>query len=623
MLATDLFSETLQTTNAEETYTGNWAQRMLFPTKDHAKWLPERELGLARFDIDFVDKDLNYEQQKAVWSIINEIHGDLPFLVSGPPGTGKTKTVIEAILQLVTKGSGEHVRILAVAPSASAADTIALRLRHHLAPGELFRLNDISRTFAEVPTDLLLYCSAEPTYFSLPPFEKLMNAKVVVTDCMSSFELIKARCTNKDIYPLQELYTKAFNLNSGSQSAVKSWHWTHLFIDEAAQAREPETLIPLFIVAPSDIPELLPAPKLILAGDANQLGPLITSPIARSNGLDISLFERLLLRPIYSQHPLSRQNAYKKIIPKGEGWYRPAFVNLVRNYRSHEGILMMPSGMFYNSTLIPEAKDTISLLGWKDLPNSRIPVLFHPCYGEELWIQDTSGWYNREEIKITCNYVASLLGAKNYNSNPVNGETLQRVVQQREIAVIVPFREHVVRLRLALRKRGFADVGVGTVENYQGGERRITILNVVRSTPRFLEWDIPQGRGLVCQKRRFNVAITRAKELLIIIGNPKVLEKDIYWRAYLSFVKRNGLCRTEFEFDDDRSGRWISSLERAMKIRDEVFSGNGEGRGVLGGGWNADVFGEEWMWNVGAVLEKLVLEEEEEDEEQWDEDYRT
>jgi superfamily I DNA and/or RNA helicase len=254
-------------------------------------------------------------------------------------------------------------------------------------------------------------------------------------------------------------------------------------------------------------------PKLVLAGDSNQLGPVIVSEIARNNGINVSLFDRLLRRPVYSQHPLSRQNVYKRI--EGEGWYRPAFVNLIRNYRSHPGILMMPSAMFYNSTLLPEARNTSTLTTWTTLPNHRIPVLFHPSTGDEIWIQDTAGWYNPSEIAITISLVTNLLVKEN---------TPGTRVYPSEIAVIAPFREHVLRLRTALRAMNFGAVNVGTVENYQGGEMRVTILNCVRSKKRFLDLDKKKGRGITGEKRRFNVAITRAKELLIIIGNPAILQ---------------------------------------------------------------------------------------------------
>jgi len=488
-----------------------------------------------------------------------------------------------------------------------------MRLSKHLKPGDLFRLNDITRTFTEVPDALLPYTHSAETYFSLPPWEKLMLAKVVVTDCMGSFELIKARCTNRDIAGIQGFYRPVFAQEEG----VRPWHWTHLFIDEAAQAREPEALIPLLVVAPGTASSDIPMPKFILAGDSNQLGPGIVSPVSRQYGLHVSLFERLLNRSIYADHPSARKNIWKRVEGK---WYRPSFVNLIRNYRSHKGILMMPSAMFYNSTLLHEARNTTSLTQWTYLPNPEIPVLFHPCGGEETWISDTAGWYNPHEIKITIMLIQHLLNTENTPGTEVKAQ---------EIAVITPFREHVVRARKAMRVKtvGLGAVNVGTVENYQGGERRITILNCVRSTARFLEWDKKKGRGIVNQKQRFNVAITRAKELLIIVGNPAILQvslpqkliltdmkMDPYWRGYLSFIQRNNLSKEAFEFEEDKSTQWMSSLEKGMRIRDEVLnSAKGLGSGV--GSWETDVYGEEGMWNIGSMLEEFILAEDEWDDE--------
>lgn len=400
------------------------------------------------------------------------------------------------------------MHILACAPSHSAADTIALRLIRHLKPGEMYRINDITRSPAgsEVPPNLKMYTYITDTYFSFPPWEKLMAAKVVVCDCMGAFELLKARCTNRDIASVQEFYGKAFS------EPLTSWHWTHLFIDEAAQAREPETLVPLMVVAPGGN-QGIPLPKVVYAGDSNQLGPMILSATARENGLAVSLFERLLARQIYSEHPLARMNIYRRTTE--DTWYRPAFVNLIRNYRSHPGILMMPSAMFYNSTLLAEAPSTSTLTKWTNLPNSQVPVLYYPSHGDEYWIQDTAGWYNPSEISITTNLINHLIDKEN---------TPDTVVYPSEIAVIAPFREHVIRTRNTLRTQNLGAVDVGTVENYQGGERRITILNCVRATERFLEWDRKKGRGVIGERRRFNVAVTRAKELLIIVGNPKILQ---------------------------------------------------------------------------------------------------
>lgn len=88
-----------------------------------------------------------------------------------------------------------------------------------------------------------------------------------------------------------------------------------------------------------------------------------------------------------------------------------------------------------------------------------------------------------------------------------------------------------------------------------------------------------------------------------------LIQADPYWRGYLSFIKRNGLSKEDFAFEDDRSERWMSSLERGMKIRDEVMGLTGRGLGDGSGGWETDLYGEEGMWSIGAALEELILEE--------------
>lgn len=89
---------------------------------------------------------------------------------------------------------------------------------------------------------------------------------------------------------------------------------------------------------------------------------------------------------------------------------------------------------------------------------------------------------------------------------------------------------------------------------------------------------------------------------------------DPYWRGYLSFIKRNNLSKEPFTFDEDKSSQWMSSLEKGMRIRDEVLnSAKALGDGV--GGWDSDIYGEEGMRNIGRYLEDLVLEKDD-----WDGD---
>lgn len=180
--------------------TSHWLQSMLFPTvRDYAvQW----KLHPGTFQ-QFFDEDINWEQKKAVQSIWSRNYGNVPFLISGPPGTGKTKTVIETALQLIKKTAG-YSHILLCAPSDSAADTLAQRLRKHLTTSEMLRLNRPCRTFAEVPGDLLPYCCIADDKYALPAVPTMMQYKVVVTTCRDASLLSRARLTNVDLHTLEQ-----------------------------------------------------------------------------------------------------------------------------------------------------------------------------------------------------------------------------------------------------------------------------------------------------------------------------------------------------------------------------------------------------------------------------------
>jgi helicase MOV-10 len=181
------------------------------------------------------------------------------------PGTGKTITVIECIKQLLAKDP--QARVLACAPSNSAADLIAFRLRGHLKTDELFRFYAPSRYRDQVLDDLRPYIFTQANgHFSIPPMDRLENFKVIVSTCGSS------------------------SVFSGVGMA--RGHFTHIFIDEAGQATEPEAFVSIKTLADSKT-------NVILSGDPKQLGPVIQSGIARVLGLEKSYLERLMDRDVY------------------------------------------------------------------------------------------------------------------------------------------------------------------------------------------------------------------------------------------------------------------------------------------------------------------------------------
>ncbi|EEH03233.1 conserved hypothetical protein [Histoplasma capsulatum G186AR] len=587
----------------------NWLRHMLFP--EPSDGVLQTMLPKGAFEHNWADKDLNYQQMKAVDSIITRNYGTIPFLISGVPGSGKTKTVVECTLQLLHQNDKIKPHILLCAPSNPAADTLAMRLAKHLQPHEMFRLNGWSRTFAEVPDQLLPYTHSENDLFSMPEFKTMMSYKVVVTTCMDAHILVRARLSNQDLMKL------GFEMFSSISPGIKPnprdmLHWTALIVDEAAQATEPMVCIPLSVVAtPLCVKENVDSsntksslPLFIMAGDEHQLGPRVSNT---NTAFSVSLFERLFSLPIYADHPLSRRNAgpYKKLTQEMLPIPRPAFTNLTRNYRSHTSILAMPSVLFYSDTLIPSATPAHpdgpvpSWPVWK-APH-RWPILFtcntSPDDVEEILHSPAgSGLFNQGEALKALHFVQSLLDHSNSLSYPSNAATLtltttpMRPITQQEIAVITPFLTQVTHLRRLFRDHNLHSVNIGPVEAFQGLESRFLIICTTRTRAemRFIQQDQSFGLGLVGERRRFNMAMTRAKEGLIVIGNPDVLvgvSKDESWRAFLSFCARNGCWDVDESSEDAGMKMWAWADRLAGHRRPGRGNVNGYGnRGGSGSG---------------------------------------
>ncbi|KAJ3568151.1 hypothetical protein NP233_g5899 [Leucocoprinus birnbaumii] len=430
----------------------------------------------------------------------------------------------------------------------------------------MLRLNDQGRTFNQVPSKLLQYCyidaSAE-NKFSIPPFKELMKYRVVACSCIDANILADAQCTNRALMRLEnEVIT---SIHPHSTAAEAKPHWTHLLIDEAAQGSEPELCIPISIVATETTTPITPdtgpkvplsQPQLVLCGDRFQLGPIVSSPEARKAELDTSLLQRLFERPLYSDEQSTTP------------YYRPC-THLCKNYRSHPAILMPPSALFYNDSLVPFAKN--GRVVWERLRSKR------KCRSgekegngavvvekEDRWMECSVGKCRKgdvgggkgtiSEIQIVMTIVKELMDEANSCEPPLKA---------RNIGIISPFRAQVWKLREMLREENLRDVDVGTVEDWQGRENRVIIVSCVRSSQRFLEEDFQKGLGLFREPKRMNVAITRAKELLVIIGNPHLLKQDAYWKPFLQFALRNNLYEGP-NLDLEVDGNYISKLEAAL-----------------------------------------------------------
>uniref|UniRef100_A0A8I3N3E0 RNA helicase n=1 Tax=Canis lupus familiaris TaxID=9615 RepID=A0A8I3N3E0_CANLF len=415
--------------------TGRWPLwPMLFPVASRGVPLLPSDVKLKLYDRSL---ESNPEQLQAMKYIIMGTTRPAPYIIFGPPGTGKTVTLVEAIKQVVKHLPKAH--ILACAPSNSGADLLCQRLRVHL-PSSIYRLLAPSRDIRMVPEDIKPCCNwdAKKGDYVFPAKKKLQEYRVLITTLITASRLVSAQ------FPID--------------------HFTHIFIDEAGHSMEPESLVA--IAGLMEVKETdNPGGQLVLAGDPRQLGPVLRSPLTQKHGLGYSLLERLL--------------TYNALYKKGSNGYNPQFITkLLRNYRSHPTILDIPNQLYYEGELqaCADVVDRERFCHWEGLP--------------------------RQVEKI---------------------------------------RHCITKLDKELRGLDdIKDLKVGSVEEFQGQERSVILISTVRSSQSFVQLDLDFNLGFLKNPKRFNVAVTRAKALLIVVGNPLLLGHDPDWKVFLEFCKENG-----------------------------------------------------------------------------------
>ncbi|KAI0694508.1 RNA helicase [Cytidiella melzeri] len=455
-----------------------YPDRLLFPRPSLTVWHQSPSTADIAPAIHNQYISQNPPQLQAVASIASLPPGSLPFCIFGPPGTGKTVTTVEAIRQLLDRNPNAH--ILACAPSNSAADLIASRLAM-LKPSELFRFYAPSRFKNSVPDDLAKYSLTNADgHFTVPPMAILMQYRVIVSTCVSAS------------------FTHGIGMPRG--------HFTHMFFDEAGHATEPEIMIAVKTMADNET-------NIILSGDPKQLGPIIRSAVARELGLEKSYLERLM---DCESHNMST----------GHG---TTVVRLTQNFRSHPQILRFPNERFYDGALQPCGDPEVinSYIGSSLLVNKNFPIVFRALSGKDDREAKSPSFFNAMEVLEVKAFVEQLRSNRDVRTN------------DNEIGVISPYHAQCSRIRASLRP--FAEgIKVGSVEEFQGQERRVIIISTVRSSQDFVEYDLKHTLGFVANPRRLNVAVTRAQALLIIVGDPAVLGLDSLWRSFLNFIHVNG-----------------------------------------------------------------------------------
>ena len=422
----------------------------------------------------------NDEQVAAVRAIVRGEARQVPYVIFGPPGTGKTTTVVEAVLQFVKAFPAS--RVLVCAPTNTAADVCCEKLGQHGAiagRAEMLRLVSYTRNRSEVPEGVRPftqpYDSERRCYPEVDAKEVLTKRIVIVTLSMGG---------------------------SLCNLGVSRGDFDLIVIDEAGQAMEPEAMAPVASL-------LAPEGQLVLAGDDKQLGPVIHHDHAKAYGLQTSFLERLMSRKVYA---------------RGEdGYDGRVLTKLVRNFRSHEALLELPNELFYNGDLIACADPILrnSCLQWEGLPNACVPMLFHGIEGRDDREGNSPSWFNADEAIQILRYIESLLRMR------------QNPLQQADIGVITPYNKQMQKISKLLKGQDLGGVKVGSTELFQGQERRVILISTVRSSADFIGFDAKHKLGFLDNPKRFNVAATRACSLMIIVGNPAVLAPDPNWGRLL------------------------------------------------------------------------------------------
>lgn len=414
-------------------------------------------------------------------------------VVHGPPGTGKTTTLVEAIYETLMRES----QVMVCAQSNMAVDWISEQLMDRgvdvLRVGNPTRVNDkmLSQTYER-------RYEAHPDYPQLWALRKTMremrSSKGKSENFHQKMDRLKNRAMDIELRIHNDLMGKArviaCTLAGSASKILEGVKFNTLFIDEAAQALEAACWI-----------AIAKANRVIFAGDHQQLPPTVKCIDALKGGLEKTLMERIV------------EN-------------KPQVVTLLKvQYRMNEDIMRFSSNWFYNGNVdsAPEVKNR-SILDL-DIPITWIDT--SDVEGEEEFVGDSYGRINRNEAKLTVEKLK---------------EYFERVGKQRlidekiDVGIISPYRAQVQYLRRLLSKNSYFKpfrslISVNTVDGFQGQERDIIVISMVR--------DNEKGEiGFLRDLRRMNVAITRARMKLIVMGNATTLCRHPFYKELYEYIEK-------------------------------------------------------------------------------------
>lgn len=463
--------------------------------------------------------DLNESQNRALQQIA--IADDVA-VVHGPPGTGKTTTLVRAIQHVINT----EKQVLVTAPSNTAVDLLSLKLAQKGV--KVTRIGHPARI-----DDELQHLTLDAQITQHPDYKQMIQVRKEVVQLQQEARKFKRTFGKEEREERQHLLAQSrllldyarqlenYILNSilnsaeaitvtlvgAAQAVLRDRQFDTVFIDEAAQALEPATWIPI-----------LRAKRVIFAGDHCQLPPTVKSTEAIKKGLNLSLFEKCI----------KRTNAHTM---------------LQTQYRMNEKIMRFASESFYQAQLY--AHKSVEHVTLTPLANSSFTELSKPfefidtagCGFEETQNPQNMSYNNPQEAALLLKYLAQIFEAMEFEQ--------PKAMEQITIGIIAPYKEQVRHLEKEIHHyetlvNYLPNISVDTVDGFQGQERDVIGMSLVRSNDR--------GEiGFLSDIRRTNVAMTRAKKKLVMVGDSATLAVHPFYQKLLEYTEQIEAYRSAWE----------------------------------------------------------------------------
>ena len=470
-----------------------------------------------------VSERLNEPQKQAV---LNSLTNPVVTLIQGPPGTGKTTTIASFIAEAVMKSPG--IKILACAPSNVAVDNLAMRVvgagvRKIVRVGHPTRMaeeilqysldarvqrSDFADSCCDIRREIQGILDSKKGYSALKELRKDLKEREAksIEQIVNDANVIFTTCNG------------SFNLRLKLWKHNQNFMFDLCVIDECAQGLEMSSWIPI-----------LQCERVVLAGDHKQLAATIHSKSAENEGLAVSLFERCFARfssSARANNLLSIQYRMNSVIM---GWSNSQF------YKN----LLIADSSVASETLKVSSPAVINGVDLKLVIES--PFVFCDSVGVDGMAEDCE---------------SSAISKSNFGEVHLVKQYADLLVEQKianNIAIITPYAKQVELLRQACPSVG----EVSTVDSFQGREADVVIISLVRS-------NLKRQVGFLADSRRLNVAITRARRQVFVIGDSETISADPVLKSLFDYACNSGLLISAQTLVSEQGPQVVGGLARQM-----------------------------------------------------------